>query len=184
MCTLEFYNSTFRKYYGDLVKFTQIEQIYNDFRKLAGAIIQWYRTAGFSRRTYGDLCVRQVYMECFTHDVFACIRRIRRGRPLFMHFLEHQQLYVSTAIPQNDILQAMQQGSCLRTVRQLQIKEHASDPIQQLNSLLIQHGYRDSDSSVCQIHQTPDAISNNTSVTNQRHLLAVLPNTRHKIPKH
>ena len=183
-CNLASYGPIFQQYYDDRITATQIQQVCSDLPKMFSTILQWCTTANFPRRIDKPLCVKQIYMECFAHDMFACIRLMRQGRPLFMHFFEHQQLYISASIPQNEILQAMRQGSCMRTANQIQIQEHDIDPFTQLNAMLTQHNAANNDLNLHRNLQTSGIVDSTSAVINQRHLLAVLPDTRHKIPKH
>ena len=102
---------------------------------------------------------------------------------MFTQFLEQQQLYVSAYIPSHEILYAFQECSWMHTAGQILIQEDERDPWDYLPP----SGWQDlTHGSKAAYASRLLALADTSTVrpiASQRHLLAVLPASRHKIPK-
>ena len=125
----------------------------------------------------------EIYKECVACDLFECVRILRRGRPVFMHYIEHQKLYISSRISRCDITQTLQHCSCLSTANILKIEDHHEQHTNHIRSFINQYDDEIQDDVYGNDGEQGPQIPVGSSIKDERHLLAILPNTRHKIPK-
>ena len=102
---------------------------------------------------------------------------------MFTQFLEQQQLYISASIPSHEILYAFQKKSWMHTAGQILIQEDERDPWIHLPSLDWQDLAHESKAAYASKLLALNDTSTVWPMASQRHLLAILPASRHKIPK-
>ena len=179
---LDAYKSIFVKHYGNLVQISQIQQVHSEAPKLGHIIRMWLKSSD-RLRIQSFMNMRQLIATCFIHDVHACIRTLRQGRPMFTHFFEQQHLYISASIPSHEVLHAFQKKSWMHTAERIQIQEDECDPWIHLSSFDWQDLTHESKAACASKLLALDDTSTVWPMASQRHLLAILPTSRRKIPK-
>ena len=180
---LDTYKTVIFKFYGDLVSEQQIYQIYMEAPKLGHLIRQQVNTT-HRTNTRNFMSMKELVMTCFTQDIYECFRMLRRGRPLFTHFLDQQHLYIGASVSMREIVHVFQQHLWMGAAECISICEDDFDT-QSFFASFDEQNF-DSNKDTANTQEMHQICENNTHnrLASHRHLLTVLSDTRCKLPKH